>query len=212
MTHLFDHTEEIFSSMDFSSLKKEIFQVGRELTYPEGTVIRPKENEILILSSGQMTTSATQNQELVIGHTFPLMPIGLLERYFKLRIYYQAEVTTTLFQLTDEEFDRIFYRNPGHAEKLSQLLLFLSSRLLHIYHERNNDSGYATIRQMLYRYLYKNEEGSVNNEGVASFILKRTHLSRSYIFQILSGLKAGGYITVKNGKLTSINRDIPKRF
>ncbi|MGR7850519.1 helix-turn-helix domain-containing protein [Klebsiella aerogenes] len=88
----------------------------------------------------------------------------------------------------------------------------MSSRLIHIYYERNNDSGYATIRQMLHRYLYKNEEGTVNNEGIASFILKRTRLSRSYVFQILSGLKSGGYITVKNGKLIAINREIPKRF
>ena len=212
MTHSFDHTEEIFALMDFSSIKKEILQVGRELTYPEGVIIRPKENEILILVSGQMTTSAPQNQELVIGHTFPLMPIGLLERYYQFKVYYQTEVTTTLIQLTDEEFDRIFYHNPSHAAMLSQILLFMSSRLIHIYYERNNDSGYATIRQMLHRYLYKNEEGTVNNEGIASFIMKRTRLSRSYIFQILSGLKAGGYITVKNGKLISINREIPKRF
>lgn len=163
MTHSFDHTEEIFALMDFNSLKKEVLQVGRELIYPEGAIIRPKENETLILISGQMTTSATQNQELVIGHTFPLMPIGLLERYYKFSVYYQAEVTTTLIQLTEEEFERVFYQNPTHARMLSQILLFMSSRLIHIYYERNNDSGYATIRQMLHRYLYKNEEGTVNN-------------------------------------------------
>ncbi len=212
MEILFNHTEEIYSLIDFSSLKEDMLRVGRELTVPAGMIIKPKESEILVLIAGQMTGSINQNQDLIIGHTFLYMPIGLMERYYKLAIYYQAEVDTTLIQLTTEEFDKIFFNAPQHAEMLARILAFMSSRLIHIYYERNNDSGYATIRQMLHRYLYKNEEGTVNNEGIASFILKRTRLSRSYVFQILSGLKSGGYITVKNGKLIAINREIPKRF
>lgn len=212
MENLFNHTEEIYSLIDFSSLKEEILGVGRELTIPAGMIIKPKETEVLILIAGQMTGSINQNQELIIGHTFLYMPIGLMERYYNLAIYYQAEVDTTLIQLTTAEFDKIFFNSAQHAEKLAQILAFMSSRLIHIYYERNNDSGYATIRQMLYRYIYKNEEGTVNNEGIASFILKRTRLSRSYVFQILSALKSGGYITIKNGKLITINREVPKKF
>ncbi|MGG8041416.1 helix-turn-helix domain-containing protein [Klebsiella aerogenes] len=212
MENLFNHTEEIYSLIDFSSLKEEILGVGRELTIPAGMIIKPKETEVLILIAGQMTGSINQNQELIIGHTFLYMPIGLMERYYNLAIYYQAEVVTTLIQLTTAEFDKIFFNSAQYAEKLAQILAFMSSRLIHIYYERNNDSGYATIRQMLYRYIYKNEEGTVNNEGIASFILKRTRLSRSYVFQILSALKSGGYITIKNGKLITINREVPKKF
>ncbi len=212
MENLFNHTEEIYSLIDFSSLKEEILGVGRELTIPAGMIIKPKETEVLILIAGQMTGSINQNQELIIGHTFLYMPIGLMERYYNLAIYYQAEVDTTLIQLTTAEFDKIFFNSAQYAEKLAQILAFMSSRLIHIYYERNNDSGYATIRQMLYRYIYKNEEGTVNNEGIASFILKRTRLSRSYVFQILSALKSGGYITIKNGKLITINREVPKKF
>ena len=212
MNHPFDRTEEIYSSNDFSSLKEDILRTGRELTFPSGMTIRPKADEILILLSGQMAIPTNQKLELIIGHSFPFIPIGLLERYYEFSVYYQSEIDTTVIQLTNEEFDKIFYSNPVHAEMLSKILLFMTSRLVHVYYERNNDSGYATIRMMLQRYLYKNEEGTVNNEGIASFILKRTRLSRSYVFQILSALKAGGYITMNNGKLVSINREIPKRF
>ncbi|MGV0243248.1 helix-turn-helix domain-containing protein (plasmid) [Klebsiella aerogenes] len=175
-------------------------------------IIRPKDDEILCLTKGQMTVSVNQSLELLIGHTFPYVPIGLLERYYSLEIFYQAEVDTSFIQLTWDEFDKFFFSTPQHSEMLCKIMSFMSARLIHVYYERNNDSGYATIRQMLHRYVYKKEEGTVNNEGIASFILKRTRLSRSYVFQILSALKSGGYITIKNGKLITINREIPKRF
>ncbi|WP_200850421.1 helix-turn-helix domain-containing protein, partial [Klebsiella pneumoniae] len=31
------------------------------------------------------------------------------------------------------------------------------------------------------------------------FIIKRTNLSRSYVYQVLAALREGGYITVKKG-------------
>lgn len=212
MTNPFEQTEGLYSSIDFHTLNKELLTVGREVSVPAGMIIKPKDDEILCLTKGQMAASINQSLEPLIGHTFPYIPIGLLERYYSLEIFYQAEVDTSFIQLTWSEFDSFYFRTPQHSEILIKILSFMSASLIHIYYERNNESGYATIRQMLYRYLYKNEDGTLNNEGVASFILKRTHLSRSYVFQILSGLKSGGYITVKNGKLIAINREIPKRF
>lgn len=208
----FDITEKIYTTLDFSALKERVIETGRELIFQQGMTLRPKDGEILIVISGQMTVSNSRNDGLMLGYTFQYMPIGLMERYYQLPLYYQVEKETTLIQLTGEEFDEIFFTNPQNAALLSQILTYMSSTLIHIYYERNNDSGYATIRQMLHRYMYKAKEGTLNNEGIASFILKRTRLSRSYVFQILSGLKAGGYITIKNAKLVSINREIPKRF
>lgn len=212
MSTQFDVAEGLYSSIDFSSLKEQIEQAGRELTLKKGMTIRPKKNEVLVLLSGQMTVSTSQTHELLIGHTYPFVILGLLERYYEMKIYYQAEIDVTLYQFTYEEFSAIFFNTPHGAEMLCHIVSFMSARLIHAYYERNNDSGYATIREMLQRYLYKSEEGTIHNEGISSFILKRTRLSRSYVFQILSGLKTGGYITIKNGKLISINREIPKRF
>ncbi|WP_213793657.1 helix-turn-helix domain-containing protein [Klebsiella aerogenes] len=205
-------TENIYSETDFSSLKMELLKIGRRIQFTKGTVIQPRDNEILIVISGQMNVSDNSEGGLAVGHTFPFLPIGLIEHHFQLPLYYQAESQVAIVQVTMDEFEQIFYSNPEYSKLLSYILTFLSTRLIHIYYERNNDSGYATIREMLQRYLYKAEEGSLNNEGIAAFILKRTRLSRSYVFQILAGLKAGEYITVRNGKLISINRDIPERF
>ncbi|EOY3994542.1 helix-turn-helix domain-containing protein, partial [Klebsiella aerogenes] len=49
-------------------------------------------------------------------------------------------------------------------------------------------------------------------ESLSAFIIKRTNLSRSYVYQVLAALKEGGYITVKKGQLISIDRKIPDKF
>lgn len=212
MPSAFDITEQIYSTTNFQPLRDTLLEIGRQLYFTKGTVIQPRKDEILIVISGQMTVSDSSHGGLALGHTFPYMPVGLMERYYQLPLYYLAEDQTSAIQLIGDEFDKIFFHHSEHAEILSRIMAYMSSTLIHIYYERNNDSGYATIREMLQRYLYKAEEGSLNNEGIAAFILKRTRLSRSYVFQILAGLKAGEYITVRNGKLISINRDIPERF
>lgn len=212
MTISFEKTEKIFLENDFSELQKSLASVGRKLLFSKGATIQPRENEILVVLSGKMTVSNDVNNELMLGYTFPYMPVGLMERYYKLQLYYKVESQIEVIQLTGEEFDEVFYHHPENAELLSRIMAYMSSTLIHIYYERNNDSGYATIREMLMRYLYKAEENTLNNEGIATFILKRTRLSRSYVFQILAGLKAGDYITIRNGKLISINRHIPERF
>ncbi|WP_329503101.1 helix-turn-helix domain-containing protein [Klebsiella aerogenes] len=209
---LFDITEKIYSQTNFSPLSDILAQTGRMLQFERGVTLQPRSGEILVVTEGQMTVSDGMEDGLALGHTFPYMPIGLMERYYQLPLYYRAENRTTVVQLTEEESDDVFLSTPERAALFSQIMAYMSSTLIHVYYERNNDSGYATIREMLQRYLYKAQENTLSNEGIAAFILKRTRLSRSYVFQILAGLKAGGYITVHQGKLVSINRDIPERY
>ncbi|WP_227665812.1 helix-turn-helix domain-containing protein [Klebsiella variicola] len=47
---------------------------------------------------------------------------------------------------------------------------------------------------------------------MANFILRRTKMSRSYLFQVLSDLKNGGYITMKNGELFDIVNELPEKY
>lgn len=208
----FNITEHLYSQIDFSSLDVLLAQTGRELSFERGITLQPRKGEILVVTSGQMTVSDDAEDGLALGHTFPYMPIGLMERYYQLPLFYRTEGRTTVVQLTEAEADTVFLSTPERAALFSRIMAYMSSTLIHIYYERNNESGYATIREMLHRYMYKAEENSLNNEGVAAFILRRTRLSRSYVFQILAGLKAGGYITVRQGRLISINRDIPERY
>ncbi|MCU6317036.1 helix-turn-helix domain-containing protein [Klebsiella aerogenes] len=208
----FEITEQTYLTTNFQLLRETLLEVGRLLYFTKGTVLQTRKDEILIIISGQMTVSDSSYGGLALGHTFPYMPVGLMERYYQIPLYYQAEEQTAAIQLVGDEFDNVFFHHPEHAESLTRIMAYMSSILIQIYYERNHVSGYATIREMLHRYLYKAKEGSLNNEGIATFILKRTRLSRSYVFQILAALKAGEYITVRNGKLISINRDIPERF
>ena len=66
--------------------------------------------------------------------------------------------------------------------------------------------------QYLSRYLYRGEIDGGQHESLSAFIIKRTNLSRSYVYQVLAALREGGYITVKKGKLISIDRHIPEKF
>ncbi len=209
---LFNITEQLYSQTDFSVLDTLLAQNGRELCFERGVTVQPRNGEVLVVTRGQMTVSSSAEDGLALGHTFPYMPVGLMERYYSLPLYYRAENSTTVVQLTEAETDAVFLSTPERAALFSRIMAYMSTTLVHIYYERNNDSGYATIRDMLHRYMYKAEDNTLNNEGVAAFILKRTRLSRSYVFQILAGLKEGGYITIKQGRLISINHDIPERY
>ncbi|HCB2860462.1 TPA: helix-turn-helix domain-containing protein [Klebsiella aerogenes] len=212
MSSLFDTTEQLYTQTDFTLLTRLLTQTGRTLHYERGVTLQPREGEVLVVLRGQMTVSDAAEDGLALGHTFMYMPVGLMERYYHLPLYYRAETRTTVVQLTAEETDEVFLSTRERAALFSRIMAYMSSTLIHIYYERNNESGYATIREMLHRYMYKAGENTLSNEGIAAFILKRTRLSRSYVFQILAGLKAGGYITVEQGKLVSINRDIPERY
>lgn len=212
MTSSFDITEQIYSQTNFEKLIEKLKLTGRILHYTKGVTLQPRKDEILIVLSGQMTVTDSNNEGLAIGHTFSCMPLGLIEHYYHLSLHYHTETETSAIQLSMEEFNAIFFHTPEFAELLCRIMAYMSSALIHIYYERNNESRYATIREMLQRYMFKAEQGTLGNEGIAAFILKRTRLSRSYVFQVLAGLKAGNYITVLNGKLKSINRDIPERF
>lgn len=213
MTSSFSHADIIYNEMDFSDLKEALEQAGRRLHFERGITLQPRPDEILMIMEGSMLVSDKEEDGLALGHTHRYMPVGLMERYYpSMKLYYRTESKVTAVQLTLEEFDTLFLRQTTYLDAFARIMSYLSARLTYVYFERNNDSGYATIREMLYRYQFKAEENTLHGEGIAAFILRRTRLSRSYVFQILAGLKAGGYITVRNGRLVSINRDIPERY
>ncbi|WP_370612197.1 helix-turn-helix domain-containing protein [Klebsiella aerogenes] len=210
LSHL--ETEKIYSEMDFSELDRLLEKFGRKLYFDKGVTLQPKNGEVLVIIEGRMSISNGLKEGLMLGHTFLYMPVGIPERYYNLPLYYRAESPVKAVQLTSEEADEVFFSTPERAILFSKIMAFICATLVHVYYERNNDSGYATIREMLQRYMFKVENDTIGSESIAAFILARTRLSRSYVFQILAGLKSGGYISVRKGRLISINRDIPERF
>jgi CRP-like cAMP-binding protein len=210
MNHPFDKVWSVYSNVNLSPLKDDIENNSRRIYLEKGTLMEPRSDEILFLVNGNMSISNNPENGLLLGYSFPLMPIGLLERYYPhIVLCYKAEESVTLAQMSHDEFDNMAKE---HAFLFTHILTHMIANLIEIYFERNNESSYATIRRMLFRYMARDNAREFNTDGIASFILKRTKLSRSYVFQILAGLKSGGYITIKNGRLLSINRDIPLKF
>lgn len=213
MYSLFSDSYNAYAEYDFSLLTDVLHQTGRKLQYEQGVTITPRADEVLVVISGLIGISDSYSGGMEIGYAPFLMPVGLVENYFPVNLYYHVESTTTLIQLTKEEFDFVFLSDPNRAELFSRIMSHMVASLIFIYYERNNDSGYATVREMIYRYDFRMKSKSLGvDEGIVPFILKRTRLSRSYVFQIIAGLKAGGYINIEKGKLIRINREIPERY
>ena len=79
-----------------------------------------------------------------------------------------------------------------------------------MYERTITSSNYAFIRALLID-LDQSNDAVKESITVASYIIKRSGLSRSYVMLVLSELRKGSYIHMENGKLTGIN-SLPERF
>jgi hypothetical protein len=78
-------------------------------------------------------------------------------------------------------------------KELTTILVYMGIFVLDVSNERGNLSGFQTIKSMLFRYLYRREIDTGKRESLSAFIIKRTNLSRSYVYQVLAALKEGIY-------------------
>jgi CRP-like cAMP-binding protein len=161
-----------------------------------------------------LVSMSMQSDSRVIGNTIESMPIGLLEHYCPVVTFdYICLAPTTLLRLPMADFETIFFNgDPQKTRELVTVLSFMVVFMVDIHVERRSDSGYHTIKPMLFRYLYRRTVNEDENEGIANFIIRRTNLSRSYVYRVLSDLREGGYITVKKGKLISVDRRLPEDY
>lgn len=196
---------------DASSIKNKLQKIGRVMYFDKGVVLQPKEHEVLFMTKGCITVSNSISGEMIIDYLPELFPLGIIEHYQKnVDLYYRMEENTEMLQLSDKEFEGILATNCNYfiANVFSQTI----ADLVGSFFDRNHQSGYLTIRQLIYRYNSYNDTQSNVRERMVMYICRRTRLSRSYVFKILAELKSGGYIEIENGYLTSINRKIPTRY
>ncbi|MCT4706579.1 helix-turn-helix domain-containing protein [Enterobacteriaceae bacterium H11S18] len=183
------------------------------ISYKAGTSITLSSNEILICVSGEILISPNIEGGCALGHAFEYMPIGLIERYNSaVPLRYDVQKEARVISLSYEDFDEAIHASSIGSLYLNKVMAYMISALVYINHERNAGERYYTIRSLLYRYQYLYAGEVKSAESVSAFILKRTGLSRSYVFQILSGLRDGGYITINKGKMLSINKTIPVKY
>lgn len=201
-------------ALDFSlpELNHALRERGQLMTLPNKVVFELPEDEVYIVLSGLVEAKPDMPDCPSLGHVFNYMPLGLIEKYgHGLSITYKVDETARILAIRYCEFISIINTIPSGAEYISQLLGFISSALIHIHYERNISNGFATIRHLVYRYYYKYREHKRSTETLPGFIMKRTSLSRSYVFQLLSELKDLDYIRTVNGKQLTIYRPIPEQ-
>lgn len=213
MTHNFILSAQTYASLDFSPFISLLREAGKTVKFDKGHEIHIKPGQVMTLISGNLTGRKVDQEDFSVGVIPPNFPLGLLEKYYPhAEFEYQAISKCELIVLDADEFEKRAMENEQTRQLFMRIMLHMNMGLLQILYERNASSGYSTIRAMLERYLFRVESDRAYHEGIASFILKRTTFSKSYVFKILSSLKEGGYITVKNGKLISIDKKIPERY
>lgn len=213
MINSFAQDEMKYAQLDFSDVLQHSKSIGQSITIPQGQSFQAAENEILICIGGVISILNKPEDGLIIGHPTICMPIGLIERYYEgIELFYKADTELSLIRLTYDDFDNVFCEDKKNMIIYSRILLHMASSLINIFYDRGVDTGYGTIRKMLYRYVTIAERNNLGDEGIANFILKRTNLSRSYVFKVIASLKEGGYITIKNGRLISIDYKIPLKY
>lgn len=171
------------------------------------TLKLPK-NSIGFVIDGIIGIYYKRNNKLV-NHAFYGMPvieskIMAPQHPFK----YKIESETIIFTITIEKlFDASSPQASNNGFIFSVLTHQLIEELISIYEERHGGNGYHVAKELIYSYA---KEKNVT-QGLATYILKRTQLSNSYVFKILASLRDQGYITMTNGKLQKINKTLPDK-
>lgn len=180
-----------------------------------------KKDEIIVVLEGFFTVDLMQaplsgsvqdDKPFRVGQGIKGMILGLVEAYgpqLPLRYIAKQKVKIATF---DRVFFEEFFVQRDKFTYLMKVSAFTLAIILDSYSERNFGNRYHVIRSMIYRYQKQREEGILPDRSLAGFILKRTKMSRSYLFKILADLKSGGYIEIENGKLTAILKELPEKY
>ncbi|MBK5071725.1 helix-turn-helix domain-containing protein [Budviciaceae bacterium CWB-B4] len=123
--------------------------------------------------------------------------------------YMKANETSTILTLPTREAHKII-----KEENLYESFICIQSHnvalIFEMYERTITSSNYAFIRALLID-LDQNSNAVKESVTVASYIIKRSGLSRSYVMLVLSELRKGDYIRMEDGKLTGIT-SLPERF
>ncbi|HBW0110683.1 TPA: Crp/Fnr family transcriptional regulator [Klebsiella aerogenes] len=209
----FQDIHSYYQQLNIDAFFPQIIAQGEALTVAANKKLAIQPGYIYFCTEGSLSILMPDNG-LRIGNSIEYMPIGLMERYCPLaKFEYISSAAVKLVKVTYDVFDQIFlHGGPERVQELAIILTYMSIFTIDLHNERRQMTSYQTIRPMLFRYLYRQSTHQGENEGLALFIIKRTNLSRTHVFRVLADLKAGGYITMKRGKLVSIDRPLPEAY
>lgn len=213
MKFVFETIHEHYRTLELNKHLAEVTACATSFSLKMNESLVLEANTIYFVTEGVLSIAMDEDPR-IIGTTIEHMPIGLLEHLCPVVSFNYAALTPVkILKISISDFDRIFFNTSSdYAKELTTILSYMLIVVLDVHVERRADSGYCTIKAMLRRYLYRRTVNTQEKEGIANFIIRRTNLSRSYVFRILAELKEGEYITIKKGKLISINKKLPSNF
>ncbi|MEL2239754.1 helix-turn-helix domain-containing protein [Leclercia adecarboxylata] len=213
MQFVFEKIHEHYRTLDLNKHQEDVIACAKTFSFNANEPLIIEPGSIYYVSEGVLSIAMDEDPR-IIGTTIEFMPVGLLEWMCPVISFnYMTLTAVTILQISVDDFERIFYdTSKSYMKELTTILSYMLIVALDVHVERRTDSGYHTIKAMLRRYLYRRSVNTKENEGIANFIIRRTNLSRSYVFRVLAELKEGQYITVKKGKLISIDRTLPHDF
>ncbi|MBK5143082.1 helix-turn-helix domain-containing protein [Budviciaceae bacterium BWR-B9] len=123
--------------------------------------------------------------------------------------YIKPDQTSMVLTLETNEALRIV-KERNLYESVNYVQAHNMTLFIKMYEKTISPNNYTFIRTLLMD-LNQSSDAIKNSVTVASYIIKRSGLSRSYVMLVLSELKKGGYIIMEDGKLISIT-SLPVKF
>ena len=199
-----------YPEKEISNLYKSAKSSGEILTLVKGqSLLVSKEEVIYFLISGTVEMTRENVIQNIISRPFP---IGVLERYKAGNFYsYKVRSSGVFLVVKWRSWDRLIKENSLN-EDVFVILSYCFSLLSSYYFSVSFGDAYNSIRELIYMYDVKRDAILKGNESLLKYIISRVSISRSQVMKILSELKKGGYITIRNGYLTSINKKLPDDF
>lgn len=213
MKFAFENIHKYYRELQLDNHLSDVAVCAEKLTLENNEPLVVIDGFIYFVAEGVVSFSMNDDPR-IIGTTIENMPIGLMEIYCPIiKFNYMALTPATILKVSLSDFERIFFgASSENMKELAIILSYMGIFILDVHVERRTDSGYHAIKAMLHRYLYRRTVNITETEGVANFILRRTNLSRSYVYRVLAELREGQYITMNKGKLISIDRKLPEDF
>lgn len=208
MKFVFETIHEHYRTLELNKHLAEVTACAVSFTLKMNESLMPEANTIYFIAEGVLSIAMNEDPR-IIGTTIEYMPVGLLEHLCPVVSFnYVALTPAEILKISTSDFERIFFNTSAeYAKELTTILSYMLIVVLDVHVERRTDSGYYTIKAMLRRYLYRRTVNSQENESIANFIIRRTNLSRSYVFRVLAELKEGEYITIKKASLFLLTKN-----
>ncbi|MFG6655132.1 helix-turn-helix domain-containing protein [Scandinavium sp. M-37] len=191
----------------FHVLDQHFFPMACSLTlHPQDSLSLKNDGAVLtVIRQGTFKLERTQ-EDILVGISPSPMILGLPGLFDPRSESYQLTALTECdaYQLEGSLSKGILDRNQLWREAF-QWVSWISKAQEARDVQLIGQNSYSQIRATL-QVMSKWDEALRARIGVMNYIQQRTHISRSVIAEVLAALRAGNYIEMNKGKLTSVKR------